>query len=141
MSPEEIIRLLALAPHPEGGWYRETWRAKAGEGERAAGTAIYFLLESHQCSHWHRIDSAEVWHFYAGAPMRLNIAPTRDGPINSNILGADLANGQQPQRTVPPGYWQSAEPLGGWSLVGTTVSPGFLFNNFEMAPPDRKPTK
>ena len=139
MNPQAIIRRLRLAPHPEGGWYRETWAAPAGEGERAAGTAIYYLLEEGQRSHWHRIDSAEIWHFYAGAPLRLCLAARDAGPVAAHLLGADLANGQEPQRIVPAGHWQSAQPLGGWSLAGCTVSPGFLFGHFEMAPKDWQP--
>ena len=139
MNPQDIIRHLRLTPHPEGGWYRETWVAQGKEGERAAGTAIYYLLEEGQRSHWHRIDSTELWHFHAGAPLRLSLAATDAGPVVMNLLGADLANGQQPQRIVPAGHWQSAEPLGGWSLVGCTVSPGFLFKHFEMAPKGWQP--
>ena len=139
MTPEDIVKQLALEPHPEGGWYRETWRAEAREGERAAGTAIYYLLEAGQRSHWHRVDSAEIWHHYAGAPLRLSMAASETSAVETCLLGASLEEGHQPQRIVPAGWWQSAQPLGGWTLVGCTVSPGFLFEHFEMAPPDWGP--
>ena len=139
MNPQDIIRHLQLTPHPEGGWYRQIWAAEAREGERVAGTAIYYLLEAGQRSHWHRIDSAEIWHFHAGAPLRLETAAEDFGPVTSRLLGVNLAEGQRPQRIVEAGHWQSAQPLGGWSLVGCTVSPGFLFEHFEMAPPGWRP--
>lgn len=129
MEACDIIDLLGLKPHPEGGWYSETWRA-GGEG-RAAGTAIYFLLEEGQRSHWHRIDSAEIWHWYAGSPLTLSI---HDDETRVTTLGSNLGAGQRPQCIVPPGTWQSAEPKGGWALVGCTVSPGFDFAHFELAP-------
>ena len=131
-AAKDIIEELGLAPHPEGGWYRETWRADAGEGERVAGTAIYFLLEKGQRSHWHRVDAAEIWHFYAGSPLRLSTA--ENGTLRERILGADLATGEAPQLIVPPHAWQSAESLGEWTLAGCTVSPGFEFDKFELAP-------
>ena len=133
-----MIKLLDLAPHPEGGWYRETWRAAAKDGERAAGTAIYFLLEAGQRSHWHRVDATEIWHYYAGAPLRLSIS--LDGKKTNDItLGASLENGEAPQAIVPPHAWQSAECLGAWTLIGCTVSPAFEFDGFELAPPDWAP--
>src|SRR6056297_2846618 len=132
MEASEIIERLGLAPHPEGGWYRETWRGPELAG-RACGTAILFLLEQGARSHWHRVDAAEIWHFHAGAPLRLSIA---DGArLATLILGPDLAAGQVPQGIVPPHAWQAAEPLGGWTLVGCTVSPGFDFAGFELAAP------
>ena len=134
-SAKDIIDALSLQPHPEGGWYSETWRAETQERERASGTAIYYLLEKGARSHWHRIDAAEIWHFYAGAPLRLSISP--DGQETERLtLGPDIAAGERPQLIVPPGAWQSAESLGNWTLVGCTVSPGFLFETFELAPPD-----
>lgn len=133
-----IIEKLGLAPHPEGGWYRETWRADAAAGERAAGTAIYFLLEKGQRSNWHRVDSAEIWHYYAGAPLRLDCS--EDGKsVRAITLGPDLLKGETPQAIIPPHGWQSAESLGDWTLVGCTVSPGFEFDKFELAAPDWKP--
>ena len=94
MTPDDIIRMLALNPHPEGGWYRETWRAHAADGARPAGTAIYYLLAAWQRSHWHRVDADEIWHFHAGVPLELRIAETSVGPSASHRLGPDLANGE-----------------------------------------------
>ena len=133
MTADEIIAQLELSPHPEGGWYRETWVAK-NEG-RATGTAIYFLLKSGQSSHWHRVDAAEIWHFYAGAPLKLRISETEAGPARSMLLGPKLSDGQMPQLIVPENYWQAAETTGKWTLVGCTVSPGFQFDGFELAKP------
>ena len=135
MTAAEIIALLDLAPHPEGGHYRQTWEASAAPGERAAGTAIYFLLAAGEVSHWHRVDAAELWHHYAGAPLDLSIAETASGPAVSRVLGPDLAAGARPQLVVPEGHWQAARSLGAWTLVGCTVSPGFRFEGFELAAP------
>jgi predicted cupin superfamily sugar epimerase len=148
LTAADIIRLLELAPHPEGGHFRETFRddppasadtrAKAAQ-PRAASTAIYFLLARGERSHWHRIDATEVWHFYAGAPLALEIAGNEYGPITRVLLGADLAAGERPQAVVPARAWQAAESLGEWTLVGCTVAPGFDFGGFELAPKDWKP--
>ncbi|MBK1634132.1 cupin domain-containing protein [Rhodovulum adriaticum] len=135
MTAQEIIQALNLSPHPEGGWYRETWRAPAENGARPAGTAIHYLLEAGQRSHWHRVDADEIWHFHAGGPLELRIAADAAGPARAHLLGADLGAGQHPQLIVPAHHWQAARPLGDWVLVGCTVSPGFLFEGFEMAPP------
>ncbi|MGB5868616.1 MAG: cupin domain-containing protein [Albidovulum sp.] len=132
MTEDEVIKGLSLAPHPEGGWYRQTWEAE-GKG-RSAGTCIYFMLKAGEQSHWHRVDAAEIWHFYAGAPLILSLAATAAGPAKDHVLGADLMAGQAPQIIVPPDHWQAARSTGGWALVGCTVSPGFLFENFELAP-------
>jgi hypothetical protein len=134
----EIIRLLGLTPHPEGGHFRETFRDPASDGSgRAASTAIYFLLAAGEVSRWHRVDAAEAWHWYAGAPLALAIA---DGAGRRAIrLGADLAAGERPQAVVPAGAWQQAESLGSWTLVGCTVAPGFQFAGFELAPPGFEP--
>ena len=133
LTAAEIIRLLDLKPHPEGGHYRQTFRdARAVDGGRAASTAIYFLLARGERSHWHRIDSVEVWHFYAGAPLALEIAA--DGRRELITLGNELAAGEHPQAMVPAHAWQAARSLGDWSLVGCTVAPGFEFAKFEMAP-------
>jgi len=135
----QIIAALGLQPHPEGGWYRETWRAPAPEGARAAGTAIYYLLEVDQFSHWHRVDAAEVWHFYAGGPLSLTLSP--DGcDAQAHLLGPDVLAGQTPQLVVPAGWWQCATSMGAFSLVGCTVAPGFTFEGFELAAPDWRPT-
>ena len=130
---DALIAILGLAPHPEGGWYTETWRAEAPDGGRPVGTAIYFLLAAGQRSHWHRVDATEIWHHYAGAPLRLEIHP------DTVTLGPDLAAGQRPQAIVPPEVWQAAETTGAWTLVGCTVSPGFTFDGFELAPPGWAP--
>jgi hypothetical protein len=135
LTAEEVIRLLDLAPHPEGGWFRETYRDSAGD-DRARSTAIYFLLGAGERSHWHRVDAAEAWHWYAGGPLRLSI---HDGALTKHILGNDLASGQRPQAVVPPHVWQSAESLGDWTLVGCTVAPGFEFEGFELAAPGWSP--
>ena len=129
MNAVALVRLLDLKPHPEGGYFRETFRdANAVEG-RAASTAIYFLLTGERPSRWHRVDAAEGWHFYAGAPLELTIE--ENGARSAHLLGADLARGQRPQAIVPAGAWQAARSLGAWTLVGCTVAPGFEFAHFE----------
>jgi hypothetical protein len=134
-----IIARLGLQPHPEGGWYRETWRAEAKPGARASATAIHFLLEAHQRSHWHRVDAAELWLWHAGAALTLSIASGDAGPVHRVTLGPDVLAGDAPQALVPPGAWQAAEPRGGWALVSCVVSPGFEFAGFELAPPGWSP--
>lgn len=135
LTADEIIDLLGLEPHPEGGRFAETWRAPA-DG-RSPGTAIYFLLRAGERSHWHRVDAAEVWHHYAGAPLRLSIS---DGEtVDDHLLSPELRAGHRPQAVVPAHAWQAAESLGEWTLVGCTVSPGFEFDGFELAPPGWEP--
>jgi predicted cupin superfamily sugar epimerase len=137
LTAAEIIRLLDLQPHPEGGHYREAFRDASTVGGRAASTAIYFLLARGERSHWHRVDAAELWHFYAGAPLQLSVS---GGVTNTDIaLGPDLRAGERPQAVVPAGHWQAAETLGEWTLVGCTVAPGFEFARFELAPPGWEP--
>lgn len=132
-TAEQVVELLGLRPHPEGGFYGETFRAPAPAGSRAASTAIYYLLREGDVSAWHRVvDADEVWHHYAGAPLELSLSPGRGR--SSVRLGSDLAAGERPQAVVPAGVWQSARPLGGWVLVGCTVAPAFEFASFEMAP-------
>ena len=134
----DIIARLDLKPHPEGGHYRETFRDSRTDADgRAFSTAIYFLLARGECSHWHRIDAVEVWHYYAGSALTLQIADD-DGPRVVR-LGSDLAAGEAPQATVPPRAWQAAESTGDWTLVGCTVAPGFDFAQFEMAPTGWQP--
>lgn len=133
MTAEDIIAALGLKPHPEGGWYRETWRAPAEGNTRPAGTAIYYLLAEGQRSHWHRVDADEVWLFHAGDPLELRLAAQSEGPAEARVLGPDLAAGARPQIVVPAHHWQAARPLGAWTLVSCTVSPGFRFEGFEMA--------
>lgn len=138
LTPEEIIRELSMQPHPEGGWYAQTFRDTNG-GERGHSTAIYYLLARGERSHWHRVhDAAEVWHYYAGAPLALH--RSGDGRHSETLkLGTDIAGGERPQAIIPANWWQSAETLGDYTLVGCTVAPGFEFSKFEMAPPDWKP--
>jgi predicted cupin superfamily sugar epimerase len=124
---DRLIALLELKPHPEGGYFRETFR-DAGEGGRAHSTAIYFLLKAGEVSRWHRVDAAEVWHFYRGAPLELSIGKDR------YVLGNDIDKAQVPQLVVPSGQWQMARTLGDFTLVGCTVAPGFEFEHFELAP-------
>ena len=130
MSAEDIVRRLGLAPHPEGGFYRETFRDTQAPGGRAASTAIYFLLPGGAPSRWHRVDAAEGWHHYAGAPLELMIE--QNGVRSVHLLGSDLAAGQRPQGIVPAGAWQAARSLGPWTLAGCTVAPGFEFAHFEV---------
>src|ERR1700749_4602578 len=138
MDAADIIRLLELRPHPEGGHFRETFRdtqdVTARDVARAASTAIYYLLARGERAHWHRVDVAEVWHYYAGASLALEIAATDPGPVRRLRLGADLPGGERPQAVVPPHAWQAAETLGDWTLVGCTVAPGFDFLSFVLAP-------
>ncbi|SNS81460.1 hypothetical protein SAMN06295912_11756 [Sphingomonas laterariae] len=135
-----LIAQLGLAPHPEGGWYRETWRAEAVEGARASGTAILFLLEAGQHSHWHRVDATEIWLWHAGAPIRLATAGKGDPEGRHEILlGGNLPAGEIPQYVIPPGRWQAAYADRGWALVSCVVSPGFDFAGFELAPPGWTP--
>lgn len=131
----EIVSRLGLAPHPEGGFFRETFRDAPPSGHtRAASTAIYFLLPEGQVSRWHTVDAAEVWHWYAGAPLELSIAVDGQYPARAHVLGNDLGAGQLPQIVVPAGHWQQARSLGDWTLTGCTVAPGFSFQGFRMAP-------
>lgn len=135
---ETVAALLGLEPHPEGGRFVETWRAPTRPGERPSGTAIYFLLAAGEVSHWHRVDATETWHHYAGAPLELSTADGV-GRVDVRVLGEDLPAGQRPQLVVDAGEWQAARSLGAWTLVGCTVSPGFDFSGFELAPPDWSP--
>lgn len=132
---DNVIRRLRLKPHPEGGHYRETFRDAAKRG-RAYSTAIYFLLKHGEESRWHRIDAAEIWHFYAGGPLELRIA--KGSRTKRHILGNDLTQKQAPQIVVPARAWQCARSLGDYTLVGCTVAPGFEFEKFELAPNSRK---
>lgn len=133
---DQIIAALGLAPHPEGGYFRETWRDEAQP--RGHGTAIYYLLKAGEISRWHRVDAAEIWHYYAGAALALSIAAP-DAEAATHKLGPDILDGEQPQILVPPHHWQSARSLGDWTLVGCTVSPAFEFAGFEIAAKDWNP--
>lgn len=136
MTADDIIRALDLKPHPEGGHYRETFRDEGAP--RGASTAIYYLLRAGEHSHWHRVDAAEVWHWYAGGPLELSLSQDGRTPT-TQVLGSNLAIGERPQIVVPKNVWQSARPLGAFTLVGCTVAPAFTFEGFEMAPPHWRP--
>ncbi len=132
LSAADVVQMLALQPHPEGGFYRETFRDDAS-------TAIHYLLEAGDYSHWHRVlGSSEIWHFYAGGPLALTLSENGHD-AEAHRLGPHIDMGEKPQIVVPAGWWQTAEPLGRWTLVGCTVAPAFDFANFEMAPPDWRP--
>jgi predicted cupin superfamily sugar epimerase len=138
LSAGDVIRLLGLRPHPEGGHFTETFRdSHTLDGGRPVSTAIYYLLARGERSHWHRVDAVEVWHWHAGAPLVLQIHA--DGATSTITLGSDLAAGERPQGVVPTGAWQAAVSTGDWTLVGCTVSPGFQYSGFEMAPAGWEP--
>ena len=134
MTADEVAALLGLHPHPEGGFFRETFHDPAGDGGRGVSTAIYYLLRDGEVSAWHRVrDAAEVWHHYAGAPVELALSV--DGrSLETLRLGSGLAAGERPQAVVPAGAWQTARAAGGWALGGCTVAPAFEFSSVEMAP-------
>jgi predicted cupin superfamily sugar epimerase len=131
MSAEDIIRKLELEPHPEGGWYRQTWEGPSVSG-RASGTAILFLLKAGERSHWHRVDADEIWLWHAGAPLVLSLGVDT---ATEMTLGPDVLGDQVVQAVVPAGWWQAARSTGEWTLVSCTVSPGFRFEWFQLAPP------
>ncbi|MFZ3033600.1 MAG: cupin domain-containing protein [Parvibaculum sp.] len=133
LTADQIIEKLKLEPHPEGGWFRETFRDTAHADGRSLGTAIYYLLKAGETSHWHRVDATEIWHWHAGERLALRLSS--DGKTSqTHHLGPDLIGGELPQLVVPKGVWQAAEPVGAFALVGCTVAPGFEFSGFEMAP-------
>ncbi len=130
----EVRAKLGLAPHPEGGSYRETWRDAPTDGGRGAASAILFLLEGGERSAWHRVDADEIWLWQGGGALTLRIVGT-DGAVTGIVLGPDVAAGQVLQAAVPVRCWQDAAPLGAdWVLVGCVVAPAFCFAGFEMAP-------
>ncbi len=137
-SADQIIARLGLEPHPEGGYFRETFRDPKTVDGRSVGTAIYFLLKAGQRSSWHCVDATEIWHWYAGAPLTLLTAGDNDEQT-CTVLGNELSAGHCPQAVVPANEWQSARSLGAWTLVGCTVSPGFEFEHFELAPDGWEP--
>ena len=137
LDADAIIAHLKLKPHPEGGWFRETFRDEPGHKGRAHSTAILFLLKAGEVSHWHRVDAAELWHWHGGAPLLL--AVTEGEPRQEHRVGPDLLAGENPQGIVPAGAWQSARSLGPWTLLGCTVAPGFDFAGFELAPEGWQP--
>ena len=129
---DRLIAALELKPHPEGGCFREMFRDAKG-GTRSHSTAIYFLLKAGEVSRWHRVDAAEIWHWYRGAALELKIGKER------HVLGPAIERGERPQIVVPAGAWQMARSLGDYTLVGCTVAPGFEFAGFEMAPQGWEP--
>ena len=132
MTADDIIAKLALQPHPEGGHYRQTWQA--GNAGRASGTCIYFLLKCGEQSHWHTVDATEIWLYHTGAPLILSVSEHETGPAQDLVLTPDLTEGA-PQIVVPEGHWQMARSTGHYTLVSCTVSPGFQFDGFHLAPP------
>jgi uncharacterized protein len=142
-SAAALIEQLGLSAHPEGGWYKETWRGASGADGRASGTAIIFLLKAGEASHWHTVDAAELWLWQSGDPVELRLAASDAGPVRSVILGSDVSAGQQLQGVVAPGEWQAARPSGapqhGYSLVSCVVVPGFDFAGFTLAAPEWEP--
>lgn len=137
LGANEIIRLLGMKPHPEGGHYAETFRAEADN--RASSTAIYYLLQADQVSAWHRVDADEHWLWHAGGAMALTLSPPEGQGAKAYQLGPNLRAGQRPQVTVPAEHWQTAESLGAWTLVSCIVAPGFDFAGFELAPENWRP--
>ena len=133
VSADDIVRMLDLVPHPEGGYFRETYRDTHSVDGRSVGTAIYFLLKAGEISRWHKVDAAEIWHFYAGSPLELGLAEPGK-KAQQLVIGNDLGKRQLPQYVIPKAWWQQARSLGDWTLVGCTVAPGFEFSGFEMAP-------
>ena len=137
LAAKDVIFTLGMRPHSEGGWYARTFEDGDKADGRARSTAIYYLLEAGQNSHWHRIDAVEVWHYYAGAPLKLRIS---DGTsVDEHVLGPNIEAGERPQVVVPTRTWQSAVSAGAWTLVGCTVAPGFEFSGFELADKDWAP--
>lgn len=134
MTAKQIISELNLAPHPEGGWYRETYRAAAADGTRPVATAIHFLLQAGERSHWHKVDADEIWLWHAGAPLTLSISATKAGPAVDHVLSGYLSVGA-PQILVPAHHWQAAATTGAYTLVSCIVAPGFDFAGFELAAP------
>lgn len=130
---DRIIETLGLSPHPEGGWYRETWAAPGPD--RALATCIHFLLKAGERSHWHRVDADEIWLWHAGAPLVLSLSASDAGPRADHRLGGGVLDGEAPQIVVPAHHWQSAHTTGAYSLVSCIVSPGFRFSGFTLAPP------
>jgi Uncharacterized conserved protein len=137
LTAQDVIFTLGMQRHPEGGWYVQTFRDAPGASGRAQSTAIYYLLEAGDASHWHRVDAVEVWHWYSGAPLALELS---DGvSVTPHVLGPEIERGQRPQVVVPRLVWQAARSLGDWTLVGCTVAPGFEFSGFELAEPGWAP--
>ncbi len=134
-----VIAALALRPHPEGGWYAETWRAPAPEGDRPVLSAILYLLAEGESSHWHRVDAAEVWQYSAGDALELRVWVDGESRVTVHRLGPEVTSGDRSQVVVPAGAWQAARPVGRWTLVGCIVAPAFEFAGFDLATPGWKP--
>ena len=143
MTADELIERLKLAPHPEGGWYRETWRSSAEAGKRAASTAVYYVIQPGQHSHWNRVDADEMWLWHSGDPLDLSIAATAEGPTRTVRLGGRISEGEEPQVIVPAGQWQSAAPAKGgefgYTFLSCVVAPAFDFEGYELAEPGWSP--
>jgi predicted cupin superfamily sugar epimerase len=143
MTAEQLIEALELQPHPEGGWYRETWRAPAADGERAAASAVYYVIQPGQRSHWNRVDAHEIWLWHAGDAVDVSLAETEQGPARTVRLGGNVAAHEQPQLVIPAGQWQSAEPAAGgpagYAFISCIVAPAFEFAGFELAAPGWAP--
>jgi predicted cupin superfamily sugar epimerase len=139
-TAQEVIQKLNLSPHPEKGWYIQTFEDADKTNNRSHSTAIYYLLEKGVVSHWHRVlDATEIWHYYGGAPLKLSLSHNDGKPVKQQLLGPDIFNNQLPQIIVEKGEWQRAESLGDWTLIGATVAPAFIYEVFEMAPPGWEP--
>jgi uncharacterized protein len=134
-----VIERFGLRAHPEGGWYAETWRADARDGERPTASAILYLLAAGERSHWHRVDAAEIWQYSAGGALELRVWAGDGAAVVAHSLGPGTSPGEAPQVVVPPGAWQAARPMGAWTLVGCIVSPAFDFAGFELAPDGWEP--
>lgn len=134
-----VAAAFGMRPHPEGGWYVETWRAASPDGGRPTGSAILYLLGVGERSHWHRVDAAEVWQYSAGDPLELRVWSDGDAAVAVHRVGGDVTAGETPQVVVPARAWQAARPLGSWTLVGCIVAPAFEFTGFELAPPGWEP--
>lgn len=142
MTAEDLIQSLGLKPHPEGGWYRETWRADAEPGERAAASAVLYVLQPGQRSNWNRVDADEIWLWHGGDPLDVSIAESDAGPVWTTRLGGRVTQGEQPQLIVLAGWWESAEPAAGeagYALISCIVAPAFEFSGFELAEPGWAP--
>ena len=133
-DPQTLIKTLGMTPHPEGGWHLDTWQPEWTGGTRPGISAIYYLLEEGQSSHWHRIDCDETWYFHAGAPLLCQTAASEGDTPRDHWLGLDVVAGQRPSHYIPRGVWQASFAVKGWTLVSCVVSPAFTFDGWEMAP-------
>jgi len=141
VTGDDVIRMLSLDPHPEGGHYREIYRHAPADGGRGAMGSIYFLLRTGERSHWHRMDTQEIWCHHAGSPLKLAIWAGEGRSVEEYLLGNDLTAGERPQVMIPEGTWQTAQTLGDWTLVGCITAPVFEFAGWELAPRDWSPTE